>query len=192
VRAIVIWASIATFGVLVCVAMALVYGAPAPVRGQRDTFLAGPFDPNWTFTCGAALGVIALCGVLIAAWWHATGSGARLLLGFWSIVGVLIALPALGFVGFVGAVGDTPYTEIPASVAGRGLVVREYGVLRAGGAHVYEREGVVLRWIATLPAAGRAAQPFRAGDYDVVRSGDHVVLRWTTEDGPGSAWFRLP
>lgn len=192
-RAILIWASIATAAALTALTMALGFNALQSSNAQLETFLVGPFDPNWTFALAFGIFVVALCGLLIAAWWRATQRGARILLGLASTVAVLLAFPLCGFIGLWTYFTSGSYTEIPASVAGRALVVRESGFLLASHPDVYERDGVLLHWIASLPPAGDTMQSFAAGNFDVIRSGDHVVvLRWETEDPPGHDWVRLP
>jgi hypothetical protein len=191
VRAILIWASIAIVAGTICLVTVLGFDALQPIRYQRVSFLVASIDPNGTFAFALGLFSIALCGMLITAWWRARKRASRILLGLVAMLVPLVALPACALAGFLAFFAGS-YTEIPASAAGRELVVREYGVLFAGGAHVYERDGVVLRWIARLPPAGDTYQPFGRGDFDVIRSGDHVVLRWQTEDPPGSDWVRLP
>lgn len=191
-RAILIWASIATGAAFVCLVMVLGFHAFRPIRTQREIFLVGPLDPSSAFALAFGLGVVAVCGVLIASWWRAERRGPRIVLGLASTLAVLLAIPACGLLGLLTFIATGSYTEISTSEAGRPLVIREVGFLFSGGAHVYEREGAMLHWIAKLPAAGDTYQPFGRGDFDVIRSGDHVVLRWQTEDPPGSDWVRLP
>ncbi|WP_191283130.1 hypothetical protein [Pseudolysinimonas yzui] len=191
-RAILIWASITLAAAIVALTMALGFRALQPVRNQQLTFLVGPFDPNWTFALAFTFFVVAFCGLLIAAWWRAVSRGARILLGTVATLAVILALPVVGLLGFLVFFTAGVYTEIPASAAGRELVVREYGFLRAGPPYVYERDGILLRWIATIPPAGDTTLSFADGNFDVIRAGDHVVLRWATEDPPGTDWARLP